>query len=56
MTRGDQRDRDRAKAQARLAKNNPKGGRTDTLTPQQRREADAKALADKIAKKAAKEG
>ncbi|ETV97311.1 hypothetical protein H310_09657 [Aphanomyces invadans] len=55
MTRGDQRDRDRAKAQARMAKNASKG-RTDNLTPQQRREADAKALADKIAKKQANSG
>eukprot|EP01018_Ginkgo_biloba_P037297 Gb_09903 [translate_table: standard] len=53
MTRGNQRDRDRERAQAR----NPKGGKgkDDGLTPEQRRERDAKALQEKAAKKAAAE-
>ncbi|CAN6447771.1 unnamed protein product [Victoria cruziana] len=50
MTRGNQRERDRERAQAR----NPKGKtRDDGLTPEQRRERDAKALQEKAAKKAA---
>ncbi|RCV17771.1 hypothetical protein SEVIR_3G252500v4 [Setaria viridis] len=50
MTRGDQRERDRQRAQARrpVAK-----GRDDGLTPEQRRERDAKALQEKAARKAA---
>ncbi|NP_001315087.1 uncharacterized LOC100275405 [Zea mays] len=50
MTRGDQRERDRQRAQARrpAAK-----GRDDGLTPEQRRERDAKALQEKAARKAA---
>lgn len=50
MTRGNQRDRDRERAQSR----NPKGGKgkDDGLTPEQRRERDAKALQEKAAKKA----
>ncbi|KAI9632789.1 uncharacterized protein MKK02DRAFT_41101 [Dioszegia hungarica] len=48
MTRGDQRDRDRAKNLAKLAA----AGTKKSGNPQQRREADAKALADKIAAKA----
>jgi len=50
MARGDQRDRDRAKKQARLqadAKNKAKEGR-----PEQRNASDAAALAAKVAKKA----
>mmetsp|Transcript_17942 Transcript_17942/g.30955 ORF Transcript_17942/g.30955 Transcript_17942/m.30955 type:complete len:100 (+) Transcript_17942:147-446(+) len=50
MARGDQRERDRAKKQARLAKegrNAPKDGR-----PEQRNANDAAALAAKVAKKA----
>ena len=53
MTRGNQRDKAREK---NAAKNSTKGARKDgleTLTPQQRREHDAKALAEKLAKKAA---
>lgn len=49
MTRGNQRDRDRERAATR----NPKGkGKDDGLTPEQRRERDAKALQEKTAKKA----
>ncbi|KAF4374640.1 hypothetical protein CsatB_025403 [Cannabis sativa] len=50
MTRGSQRERDRERAQART-----KGGKNkeDGLTPEQRRERDAKALQEKTAKKAA---
>eukprot|EP00238_Polyblepharides_amylifera_P010003 CAMPEP_0196589296 /NCGR_PEP_ID=MMETSP1081-20130531/63242_1 /TAXON_ID=36882 /ORGANISM="Pyramimonas amylifera, Strain CCMP720" /LENGTH=60 /DNA_ID=CAMNT_0041912059 /DNA_START=113 /DNA_END=295 /DNA_ORIENTATION=- len=50
MTRGNQRETDRARAAARADKNKPKN--TDGLTPQQRNERDALAL---IAKKEAKE-
>ncbi|KAL3700157.1 hypothetical protein R1sor_018179 [Riccia sorocarpa] len=52
MSRGNQRDRDRERAQAR---NSSKGGkcRGDGLTPEQRRERDAKALQEKLAKKSA---
>ncbi|KAF8014276.1 hypothetical protein BT93_H0189 [Corymbia citriodora subsp. variegata] len=50
MTRGSQRDRDRERAQARGTK---KGStKDDGLTPEQRRERDAKALQEKAAKKA----
>ncbi|KAJ9701063.1 hypothetical protein PVL29_006422 [Vitis rotundifolia] len=50
--RGNQRDRDRERAQSR---NPGKGGKgkDDGLTPEQRRERDAKALQEKTAKKAA---
>lgn len=51
MTRGNQREIDRARAQARAAKHAP--GEKKDGTPAQRNEADAKALAEKIAKKAA---
>ncbi|KAK6914307.1 hypothetical protein RJ641_021628 [Dillenia turbinata] len=49
---GNQRDRDRERAQSR---NPGKGGKQkdDGLTPEQRRERDAKALQEKAAKKAA---
>ncbi|KAK6930709.1 hypothetical protein RJ641_004803 [Dillenia turbinata] len=49
---GNQRERDRERAQARNA---GKGGKVkdDGLTPEQRRERDAKALQEKAAKKAA---
>lgn len=54
MTRGNQRDTDRARAAARAAKS---GGVTakdkDGLTALQRKERDAKALQEKMAKKAA---
>lgn len=54
MTRGDQRERDRARAQARAKKtkgaDNKKGG-----SFLQRKEADAKALQDKLARKAAQQ-
>ncbi|KAI4354357.1 hypothetical protein L6164_003227 [Bauhinia variegata] len=50
MTRGNQRERDRERAQTR---NPGKGkGKDDGLTPEQRRERDAKALQEKAAKKA----
>ncbi|XP_024519418.1 uncharacterized protein LOC112342205 [Selaginella moellendorffii] len=50
MTRGNQREKDRERAQARSAK----GGKAkDDLTPEQRRERDAKALQEKNARKAA---
>lgn len=56
MTRGNQRDIDRARAQARTAKNGD-NAKKDGLTPTQRKERDAAALAEKLAKKAAaKEG
>ena len=54
MSRGNKRDIDRARAQAR---NEKAGGKTqkdkDGLTPEQRRERDAKALQEKAARKAA---
>lgn len=50
--RGNQRDRDRERAQAR-AGNKAKQPKGDGLTPEQRRERDAKALQEKMAKKAA---
>ncbi|XP_021274543.1 putative SERF-like protein [Herrania umbratica] len=52
MTRGNQRDRDRERAQARTG-NKGKSVKDDGLTPEQRRERDAKALQEKAAKKAA---
>ncbi|GLE04125.1 hypothetical protein PINS_up013036 [Pythium insidiosum] len=51
MSRGNQRDVDRARAQARAAKNAKDA--TKKGDPNARREADAKALQEKIAKKAA---
>ncbi|XP_019250558.1 PREDICTED: small EDRK-rich factor 2-like [Nicotiana attenuata] len=53
MTRGNQREKDRERAQARTGKG--KKGKDDGLTPEQRRERDAKALQEKTAKKAAKD-
>ncbi|XP_022953785.1 putative SERF-like protein [Cucurbita moschata] len=50
--RGNQRDRDRERAQAR-AGSKTKQPRNDGLTPEQRRERDAKALQEKTARKAA---
>ncbi|KAG0578950.1 hypothetical protein M758_4G056400 [Ceratodon purpureus] len=50
MTRGNQREKDRERAAAR-AKAGAKG-KDDGLTPEQRRERDAKALQEKLAKKA----
>ncbi|XP_062021194.1 uncharacterized protein LOC133737704 [Rosa rugosa] len=52
MSRGNQRDRDRERAQSRSG-NKTKQPKTDGLTPEQRRERDAKALQEKAAKKAA---
>ncbi|XP_014497252.2 uncharacterized protein LOC106758780 [Vigna radiata var. radiata] len=53
MTRGNQRERDRERAQSRSgAKGKQKA---DGLTPEQRRERDAKALQEKAAKKAAQD-
>ncbi|TDH68024.1 hypothetical protein CCR75_003824 [Bremia lactucae] len=50
MTRGNQRDTDRARAQARQAKHAKSNSQGNILA---KREADAKALQDKIARKAA---
>ncbi|PIA36056.1 hypothetical protein AQUCO_03400156v1 [Aquilegia coerulea] len=50
MTRGNQREKDRERAAARAGGKNKKD---DGLTPEQRRERDAKALQEKTAKKAA---
>ncbi|CAN6554230.1 unnamed protein product [Malus baccata var. baccata] len=52
--RGNQRDRDRERAQARSGGNKSKP-KNDGLTPEQRRERDAKALQEKAKKKAAAE-
>ncbi|XP_031263702.1 putative SERF-like protein [Pistacia vera] len=52
MSRGNQRDRDRERAQARVG-HKGKQPRDDGLTPEQRRERDAKALQEKAARKAA---
>ncbi|XP_021749102.1 putative SERF-like protein [Chenopodium quinoa] len=51
MTRGNQREKDRERAQSRGGAGK-KGGKNDGLTPEQRRERDAKALQEKTAKKA----
>lgn len=53
MTRGNQREKDRERAQARNPKKGPNNKKDDGLTPEQRRERDAKALQEKTAKKAA---
>ncbi|MGV7354883.1 hypothetical protein PJM26_30810 [Mycobacterium kansasii] len=53
MSRGNQREIDRQRAQARTGKKGPK--KDDGLTPEQRRERDAKALQEKAAKKAAQD-
>ncbi|KAE8897557.1 hypothetical protein PF005_g17114 [Phytophthora fragariae] len=50
MTRGNQRDTDRARAQARQAKNAKAVSQGNPLA---KREADAQALQEKIARKAA---
>lgn len=52
MTRGNQREKDRERAQARGG-NKVNKGKDDGLTHEQRRERDAKALQEKAAKKAA---
>ncbi|KNA19534.1 hypothetical protein SOVF_060910 [Spinacia oleracea] len=52
MTRGNQRETDRQRAAARNGKKLGKV-KDDGLTPEQRRERDAKALQEKAAKKAA---
>ncbi|KAL8137236.1 hypothetical protein V2J09_003237 [Rumex salicifolius] len=49
--RGNQRDRDRERAQARTG-GKTKNPKNDGLTPEQRRERDAKALQEKAARKA----
>ncbi|KAG0578948.1 hypothetical protein M758_4G056600 [Ceratodon purpureus] len=51
MTRGNQREKDRERAAARAKQTKE---RNDGLTPEQRRERDAKALQEKLAKKAEK--
>ncbi len=57
MSRGNKREVDRARAQARAQK---AGGKTlkdkDGLTPEQRRERDAKAMEEKRARKLAGDG
>ncbi|KAK7395399.1 hypothetical protein VNO78_15956 [Psophocarpus tetragonolobus] len=56
--RGNQRERDRERAQARAggsSKGKQGGKGADGLTPEQRRERDAKALQEKAAKKAAQD-
>ncbi|KAK8541585.1 hypothetical protein V6N12_014214 [Hibiscus sabdariffa] len=55
MSRGNQRERDRERAQARAA-HKGKNSKDDGLTPEQRRERDAKALQEKAARKAAAGG
>ncbi|KXZ45832.1 hypothetical protein GPECTOR_50g626 [Gonium pectorale] len=55
MSRGNKRDIDRARAQKRNEKG-VKQSDKDGLTPDQRRERDAKALAEKVAKKATTQG
>ncbi|GMN50314.1 hypothetical protein TIFTF001_019475 [Ficus carica] len=55
LERGNQRERDRGRAQAR-AGHKAKNPKNDGLTPEQRRERDAKALQEKAAKKAAQAG
>ncbi|KAI3450853.1 hypothetical protein Pfo_007518 [Paulownia fortunei] len=49
------RERDRERAQARSG-SKPKNPKDDGLTPEQRRERDAKALQEKAARKAAQAG
>ncbi|XP_076889126.1 uncharacterized protein LOC143539801 [Bidens hawaiensis] len=51
MTRGNQREKDRERAQARNGGKDK--AKDDGLTPEQRRERDGKALQEKEAKKAA---
>ncbi|KAM3327110.1 small EDRK-rich factor 2-like [Capsicum chacoense] len=53
IIRGNQREKDRERAQARSGGKAKKND--DGLTPEQRRERDAKALQEKAAKKAAKD-
>ncbi|PSC75976.1 small EDRK-rich factor 2 [Micractinium conductrix] len=55
MTRGNQREIDRMRAQKRAQKNLTSKDKqsADGLTPAQRKERDAKALQEKAAKKAA---
>jgi hypothetical protein len=55
MTRGNQREKDRERAQQRVGGSKGKPTKTDGLTPEQRRERDAKALQEKTAKKAAQD-
>ncbi|CAL5191974.1 unnamed protein product [Lathyrus oleraceus] len=55
MTRGNQREKDRERAQSRVGGSKGKPGKGDGLTPEQRRERDAKALQEKTAKKAAQD-
>ncbi|KAL6271197.1 hypothetical protein ACE6H2_028108 [Prunus campanulata] len=55
MSRGSQRERDRERSQARSG-GKSKQPKNDGLTPEQRRQRDAKALQEKAAKKAAQAG
>ena len=52
MSRGNQRDTDRARAAKRGAEKGKKDKDKDGLTALQRKERDAKALQEKLAKKA----
>lgn len=56
MSRGNQRDTDRARAAARAAQKGVTSKEKDGLTTLQRKERDAKALQEKQAKKAAEQG
>lgn len=56
MSRGNQRDTDRARAAKRAAEKGVKAKDKDGLTAAQRKERDAKALQEKAAKKAAAAG
>ncbi|BBH10040.1 Uncharacterised protein family SERF [Prunus dulcis] len=55
LERGSQRERDRERAQARSG-GKSKQPKNDGLTPEQRRQRDAKALQEKAAKKVAQAG
>jgi hypothetical protein len=56
MSRGNQRDTDRARAAKRAAEKGKPAKEKDGLTAAQRKERDAKALQEKQAKKAAAAG
>ncbi len=56
MSRGNQRDVDRARAQKRAEKTGKPAKEKDGLSASQRKERDAKALQEKLAKKQAQEG
>ncbi|KAI8463401.1 MAG: hypothetical protein J3K34DRAFT_444158 [Monoraphidium minutum] len=56
MSRGNQRDTDRARAAKRAGAKGVTGKEKDGLTASQRKERDAKALQEKLAKKQAEGG